>query len=121
MNSIKVVRKTDQAVIATQVAVADVFHTRLKGLIGKKTMAEHEGMLFPKCNSIHMWMMKIPIDVLFLKKVGNDWKILKAFPALRPWKLLPVGHWKADDALELASGTISRLNLREGEVLCIAS
>jgi hypothetical protein len=118
---LKLVRKTDQAVVTANAVVADVFFTRLKGLIGKTTLHPGEGMLFPKCSSIHMWMMSIPIDVLFLKRSGDDWQILSSYAGLKPWKLLPVGNWRADDALELPSGTISKLNLSSGEVLCIAS
>ncbi len=117
----KLVRKTDQAMIAANAVVADLFFDRLKGLIGKKEFQAGEGMLFPKCNSIHMWMMSIPIDVLFLKKRNTEWEILSAYKNLKPWKILPVGSFGADDTLELPVGTIERLDLKKGEVLCHVS
>lgn len=78
-------------------------------------------MLFPKCNDIHMWMMSIPIDVVFLKKENAEsWSVLSLKPKLKPWKPLPVACFSADDTLELPEGTIARLNLKVGEVLCVA-
>ena len=119
--ALKLVRRSDQAVVASNALLADTFWTRLKGLIGKKSLADGEGLLFPKCNDIHMWMMSISIDVLFLKKTDEQsWVILKPVAQLKPWKVLPVACFKADDTLELPVGIIERLNLKAGEVLCIA-
>lgn len=116
-------RKNDQAVVLQNGVVANTYATRLRGLMGKTSLEVGEGMFFPKCNSIHMWMMKMPIDVLFLKKQkneANEWTVMAIHSNLKPWKALPVGCMKADDTLELPAGTISRLNLKEGEVLCTA-
>ena len=119
--TLKLVRGNDHAVVTSNAIVADQFFTRLKGLIGKKSFQDGEGMLFPKCNDIHMWMMSIPIDVVFLKKQSPEsWLILSLKSSLKPWKPLPVACFKADDTLELPAGTIDRLNLKTGEVLCIA-
>ncbi len=119
--ALKLVRRSDQAVVASNALLADTFWTRLKGLIGKKSLADGEGLLFPKCNDIHMWMMSISIDVLFLKKTDEQsWVILKPVAQLKPWKVFPVACFKADDTLELPAGIIGRLNLKAGEVLCIA-
>ncbi len=117
--SLKIIRKADQATIVNQGVLATAYLIRLKGLIGKTQFSSGEGMLFPKCNSIHMWMMQIPIDVLFLKKQEQEWQVLALHSNLKPWKLLPVSCFKADDTLELPQGTIERLGLKVGEVLCI--
>ena len=120
--TLKLVRQNDQMTIASHAFVADQFFTRLKGLIGKKSFPEGEGMLFPKCNNVHMWMMSIPIDVVFLKKQNSEsWSVISLKPKLKSWKVLPVACFNADDTLELPAGTIDRLNLKTGEVLCIAS
>jgi hypothetical protein len=119
--TIQMIRKSDFAPVASKTEVANRFFSRLKGLIGRGSFEFGEGILFPKCNSIHMWMMRIPIDVVFLKKSHSEWEILSIHPGLRPWKVLPVGNFKADDVLELPSGTIERVGLKPGEVLCIAS
>lgn len=45
---------------------ANTFYKRLVGLIGKKEI--DFGMFFPKCNSIHTYLMKEEIDVLGLNE-----------------------------------------------------
>jgi uncharacterized membrane protein (UPF0127 family) len=118
---VKIVRRQDGVVIADRARVADDFFSRLKGLIGKDRFESGEGLLFPRCASIHMWFMGFSIDVLFLSKTDSGWDILSVHPGLNPWKLLPVGHFRADDALELPAGTVERFRIRSGEALCIAS
>ena len=119
--ALNLIRKHDRVEIATRTEIADRFGARLKGLIGRSRFEAGEGLLFPRCNSVHMWMMSIPIDLVFLKKQASEWLVLSVHPGLRPWKLLPVGNFRADDALELPAGTIERAGLKSGEVLCIAS
>ena len=120
----KLVRKIDQSCIVEQLQSAETYFTRLRGLIGKKEFSAGEGLLFPRCNSIHMWMMSIPIDAVFLKsqKVtdARQWVVTSVHPGLRPWKMLPVMDSAADDVLELPAGTVSMKSLKVGEVLCIA-
>ncbi len=115
------IRKHDRAEIASRVEVAERFASRLRGLIGRTRFDPGEAMLFPRCNSVHMWMMSIPIDVVFLKKESSGWRVLSVHPELRPWKILPVGNFRADDTLELPAGTIQRAGIKSGEVLCTAS
>jgi uncharacterized membrane protein (UPF0127 family) len=121
--SLKILRKSDYAAVVQHGKVADDFLSRLKGLIGVKKFTPGDGLLFPKNNSVHMWMMSIPIDVVFLKNNRKDqtWTIVKLHSAAKPWSLIPMLSTQADDTLELPQGTIDRLNLKLGEVLCIAS
>ena len=116
--SLKLIRKKNQELIVETGVIASDYFSRLKGLMGKKSYSFGEGMLFPKCNSIHMWGMKISIDVVFLKKENADWKIEALHSSLQPWKILPVTCLQAQDTLELPEGTIKRLGLERGEVLC---
>ncbi len=46
------------------IIIANSFSKRLKGLMGKKNI--NYGMLFPKCNSIHTYFMKVNIDIVGL-------------------------------------------------------
>ncbi len=121
MRVLRIVRQQDGAVVAHRARIADGFLSRLRGLIGTTRFTEGEGLLFPRCNSIHMWMMSIPIDAVFLGKCEAGWRVLSTHPSLKPWKILPVGNGKAEDVLELPVGTVERLKIRHGEVLCIVS
>ncbi len=124
MRSIKIQRKADQAMIVTDGKVAESFVSRLRGLIGRKSFAPGEGLLFPRCNDVHMWMMSIPIDLVFLKPISlegdqvSTWEIVKLYGSAKPWKILPVFCAHAKDTLELPAGTIQTHHLKTGEVLC---
>jgi uncharacterized membrane protein (UPF0127 family) len=106
-------------VVAENCLIADHFFSRLRGLIGRKTFEPGEGLLFPKCNDIHMWFMSMRIDVVFLKKVRGtfSWQITSFREGLRPWRPLPVRDSSADDTLELPAGTIARCGLVPGDAI----
>jgi len=117
----QMIRKNDETIVLSNGVLARDFYTRLRGLIGRTELNRGEGMLFPKCNSVHMWMMKIPIDVIFLTRNGEEWKIAALHPSVKPWKFLPIACMKASDTLELSSGAIEELGLEKGQTLCIVS
>jgi uncharacterized protein len=115
----------NQALIADKCLVAESFLQRLKGLIGTTRLDAGQGILFPRCNDIHMWFMSIPIDVVFLRggeprmEGGTTWRVSAVRPGVRPWRVLPVVDRKASQTLELPAGTIERHGIREGDELCI--
>jgi uncharacterized membrane protein (UPF0127 family) len=121
----KLIRTKDQLCIVDSLEKANSYWSRLKGLIGRKEFLRGEGLLFDRCNSVHMWMMSIPIDVVFLKtdaaSNGSRWIISTVHSRLKPWKVFPVADWNAEDVLELPAGTVEALSLRKGDELCIAS
>ena len=122
---IRVQSLKNQALIADKCLVAECFFDRLRGLIGKTGLETGQGMLFPKCNDIHMWFMSIPIDVVFVRRergsTGEDrWRVTSTHRTVRPWKLLPLRDGKASETLELPVGTIQRCDIRAGDELCIS-
>ena len=123
MKNFKLIRAHDQLKILENGVLATSYFTRLKGLIGKQNLNTGEGMLFPDCNNIHMWMMSIPIDVVFLKTNAplKEWSIVEVRTGIKPWKLFPLYCSKASDVLELPSGSVQKMNLKVGEVLCTVS
>ena len=116
------IRESNQQVVVKHLRIAEGYFERLRGLIGVKAFTMGDGLLFPRCNSIHMWMMQISIDVVFLsKKSDHQFEIIKLYSGLKPWKFLPVFANHADHALEVPDGLIKAQALKVGEVLCIAS
>jgi len=92
---------------------ADTFWKRFKGLLFYKKPIVEEGLLITPCNSVHMFFMRFPIDVLFL---DPSKKVVKVVPNLKPWKAVsPVRN--AHSALELPIGTIVKLNVCEGDTI----
>lgn len=115
---------TNHRVIADKCSVAERYFPRLKGLMGRSHMESGEALLFPRCNSIHMWFMKIPIDVVFLKaEISSDGKrrakVISIHSDVQPWRILPLSHWSANETLELAAGSIRKMEIAVGDELCI--
>ena len=76
---------TRQSIPARNARYAADFRTRLFGLIGKSFSASMDGMVFDRCNGIHTFFMKYPIDVIFTDGKYRVLKTESAFPAWRPW------------------------------------
>lgn len=94
--------RTRGEAIASQVVLADDYETRSRGLLGKASMAEGEGLWIVPCPMIHTFFMKFPIDVLFLTR---DLKVARVMEGLKPWRLSP-WVFRAHSVLELAGGAL---------------
>ncbi len=70
------------AVVAC-VPVACTFGTRLRGLMGRSSLGEGEGLLLVDCPQVHTCFMRFPIDVLYL---GSDMRGIEV-ETLTPWRL----------------------------------
>lgn len=121
----KVQSLKNNAIIADKCLVAERFFDRLQGLIGRSALDTGEGMLFPRCNDIHMWFMSIPIDVVFLRREraepdGIVYRVVSVRENLRPWRFLPAREGRASETLELSAGTIQRCQIAVGDELCIS-
>ena len=77
--------------------VAETMFERMRGLIGRKTLAPGKGLLIPKCNCIHTFFMRFPIDATFLDKNGRTVKVVRN---VRPWRPWVWGGWRAASVLE---------------------
>ncbi len=64
----KLIRKSDQRVIANPCIVAKKFWERTKGLMGQPYLEHGSGLLIEPCNSIHTCFMKFSIDVVYLDR-----------------------------------------------------
>jgi uncharacterized membrane protein (UPF0127 family) len=88
---------------------ADSFSSRFKGLMFRKEPLKDEALWLLSCNSIHMFFMRFPIDVIFLDK---QLCIVKTVEDIRPWSLvLPVRG--AHSCLELPVGTVQKYKFKE--------
>lgn len=92
--------------------VADRPLARMKGLLGRRSLPEGEGLLIRPAPSVHTFFMRFPIDVVFVD--GRD-RIVKIARAVAPWRM--AGARGARHALELAAGSAAATGLREGDVL----
>ena len=117
----------NKAVIADKCHVAECFWVRLRGLIGRTSLESGEGMLFPKCNSVHTWLMSIAIDVIFLRKEqregcksGAVFTVLSVHRGIKPWRFFPLYEKGASETLELPAGIVGKYAIEAGDELCIS-
>jgi uncharacterized protein len=99
-------------VLCQRCVVADTSFSRLKGLLGRKALADSEGLLIRPAGSIHTLFMRMPIDVVFLDR---EHKVVKVVGRLHPWRVAAARG--ASRVLELGEGTCARAALAVGERL----
>lgn len=102
MSEVSVVRADSGVVVASSVAVADSFPSRLRGLLARPPLAEGQGLLLLDCGSVHTLGMGYPIDVAFLDAEG---RVVGSLSDLEPWRL-GLGGAAAVHALELPAGRL---------------
>jgi uncharacterized membrane protein (UPF0127 family) len=92
-----------------RVVVAHSFLRRLRGLLGRRSMAPDEALLLAPCPSVHTFWMRFAIDVVFLDVAGE---VMRVVPGLGPWRFA----WArgAHACLELPAGGAARAGLHAG-------
>lgn len=111
----------NEVFVADTCVIAESFMSRAVGLIGRRQISRGEGLLLKPCNSIHMWFMRVAIDVAFLKRLEtNRFQVTSIHHNLYPWRVFPVGDSKADDTLELPSGMLKSCSVEVGDILCLS-
>lgn len=108
----RILHKKTNIVLGEDIAVADSFFERLKGLMFIKEMKGFDGLLIKNCNSIHNCFVRFPIDVIF---VSNDLKVVKILRNFKPWRFSWI-YFGASHALELPAGSVGE-QVREGDYL----
>jgi uncharacterized membrane protein (UPF0127 family) len=106
--------KSDGTVVAARCRVARTPWSRMRGLLGRASLAPGEAMLFRPASSIHMFFMRFAIDAVFCDR---DLVVLKVVPSLRPWRI--ASHRGAKVVIELAEGAATGLS--PGEHLWLAT
>ena len=69
--------------LINKLSIANNFTSRFIGLMGRKSLDNKEGLLLTKCNFIHCFFMRFPIDVLYL---SEDMVVLH-IETIQPWRI----------------------------------
>ncbi|MBR2364974.1 MAG: DUF192 domain-containing protein [Lentisphaeria bacterium] len=101
-----------QTLLAENEYYALGFRDRLQGMIGRRFERAMDCMVFPACNSIHMFFMGMELDAVFLDREN---RIVKRVTA-KPWRIYWGGR-KAYCVLELPAGRGDEAMCRVGDVL----
>ena len=107
----RLTRSSDGAVIAERVEVARSLGRRLVGLIGTRDFPAGSALVIPGCGRIHTFLMRFPIDVIFLD--AKDC-ILCVEPNVRPFGITKPCPG-ARTTIELPAGTIAAYELQVGD------
>jgi uncharacterized protein len=87
---------------------------RMRGLLGRSSLAPDEGILLRPAGSVHTAFMRFPIDVVF---VDRDGEVLRVAEALPPWRAASARGAKA--VVELAAGAAAAAGLTAGQRLAL--
>jgi uncharacterized protein len=109
-----VLRRAGGEIVCDRCEMADTVPTRMRGLLGRTGMDPGHGLLIKPTNSVHMFFMRFPIDVVFLDR---ELVVRKVVEALAPWRL--AGCRGAKAALELPAGEAARRGVTAGERLLL--
>ena len=86
-----------ETILGVDAEVAESAFERMRGLIGRDGLGSGKGMLITKCNCIHTFFMRFPIDATFLGRKGE---VVKVVRNIRPWRPWVWGGWRAASVLE---------------------
>ena len=109
----KIINKNRGTIIADSCMEANTFARRFLGLMGKKTLPEGSGLIIKPCNSIHMFFMRIPLDVIFIDKSN---KVIYTIEDFKPWRVSKIVRG-AVCTIELPIGALKRSRTSIGDML----
>jgi uncharacterized membrane protein (UPF0127 family) len=110
----RLTRRNDDVAIAEHVETARGLARRLVGLIGRREFAPGSALMIPACGQVHTFLVRFPIDVIFLDAEN---RILCVEANVRPYRVTKTCPG-ARMAIELPAGTIAAHGLRpEDEVM----
>jgi uncharacterized membrane protein (UPF0127 family) len=97
-------------VVCEECLVAATPFTRLRGLLGRKSLPRGQGILLRPAGSVHTFFMRFTIDVVFL---DDELRVVAIAADLRPWRA--AGKRGARAVLELPAGECARRGLAVGD------
>jgi uncharacterized membrane protein (UPF0127 family) len=106
---------TRGTVIANCAEVARSLLARGRGLMGRTVLPAGYGLILVPESSIHMFFMRVPIDVLF---VDRQHRVIGLREALPPWHpFAGVAPWRGHYVVELPAGAIRASRTEVGDEL----
>ncbi len=122
MATLRLLNKTKNKELATQVRLAQSFVERTRGLLGESSLERGsalwiQGTRLVACNSVHTFFMRFAIDVVF---VDQNMRVKAVYKDLGPWRMT----WPAKGAksvFELPAGTLKEMPVEIGDELHVGN
>lgn len=108
----RILNQTKNTVVAEDARLARSMWSRFWGLMGRKELPDGQGLLIDPCDSIHMFFMRFPLDVVFLDR---EMKVVKVVGGIKPWRVALGGGGKK--ALEINAGAAAEASVEPGDQL----
>ena len=109
---LRVSNQTRGCQLADRADIADTSAKRRTGLLKHSGLQAGEGLWIAPCEAVHTFMMKFPIDVVFLNRKR---KILKVRPNMVRSRIAI--SFLAHSVLELPAGTLDHTGTEAGDQL----
>ncbi len=103
--------KKDGATLVEVVELALRLGERMKGLLGRTSLGAGRAMYIAPCASIHTFLMKFSLDLVFLDR---SMKVCRIVRNVRPNRVVG-GGWGARAVLEMETGWFPEGALKEGD------
>jgi uncharacterized membrane protein (UPF0127 family) len=87
MRHVRVVNRTRQQVLAERAELATSMWARFRGLMGRRELPAGTGLVLRPGGGIHMWFMRMPLDVIH---VGKDDRVTHVLRGIKPWRFGPL-------------------------------
>jgi len=104
MRLVRIHNETRGALLAERAWWADRFWPRLRGLLGRKSLLQGEGVVVVPCSSVHTFFLRFPIDIVYL---DGERTVAKTVSDLKPFGASMGGHG-AQYAVEVPAGTVRK-------------
>ena len=108
---IKVRNVTRDRILGDGVREATSLFSRMKGLLGMRSLSPGEGLWLCPCHSIHSMGMDFEFDALFL---DAGMRVVALYRRFRRNRISRI-YWDARGVLELPGGTIERTGTEVGD------
>lgn len=104
---------TRQAYLATRLAIAGTYLSRLRGLLGttESRFCSGQGLWIVPSHGVHTFGMRFPIDIVYL---DHNKVVIFVKQNLKPWRIAPVRK-SAASVLELPRNTVQETGTAVGD------
>lgn len=109
----KITNITKGSTVAERAGLAKTTLERMKGLLGRTSLPEGEGLVISPCTSIHTFWMRFAIDAVFYDR---KMRVVSVYKELKPFR---VSSWHpfAAGVIEVPSGAACKAGIEAGDQL----